>query len=517
MDDAGLLAAFVEKRSEEAFRALIDRHVNMVYAVCRRQLRDEHWAEDVTQAVFVLLARKAAELPPKVVIGGWLYKTAIYACSNARQLQRTRSYHESRVMPMKDADEDDPVERAEMEGLLDEALMELSEAQREVLVLRFFENKPLTEVARIRGETLYATEKAHQTGLARLRKFLSKRGVTATAAVLVTVMAQQATYAAPAGLAAACSAAAMGGTGVSIGVTELVTRLLNHAARIKLYMGAGVAASCILLATTMIAATALATAGATPAKSPAPLPVIVSTALSPAEEATEVAALQATLRQVETALRQMDTQALAQRITFTNLRQGRNWEAMARVFEADLQLKQAAVEKLGEEAHALSALPTFGQRLDVVLPLVLPQSCRWRIETHAAVLQFSYKDGTRAGGALYFVRDNVPAPDAPEDSGRGWRLDAGRSLDIVLEGLSSGGTRQALESLGDLEQTLLLDRLDRLERAFRTVTGQIAQGTITSVSSARQALEKESGATGSDGRAFFHIALKFDEIEQARH
>jgi hypothetical protein len=174
------------------------------------------------------------------------------------------------------------------------------------------------------------------------------------------------------------------------------------------------------------------------------------------------------------------------------------------------------VEKLREEADALTAIRTFGQRLDEVLPQVLPESCRWRIESHAAVLQFSYRDGTRAGGALYFVRDGLPATDPPGDTGRGWRLDAGRSFDIVLEGLSSGGTRQALESLNDLEQTLLLDRMDRLERALRTVTEQIVQGRITSVASARQALEKESAATGTDGRAFFHIALKFDEIEQAR-
>ena len=82
-DDASLLAAFVRDRSEEAFKELVSRHVGMVYSVCYRQLRDAHWAEDVTQAVFILLARKAASLQSGVVLGGWLYRSAVFACSNA--------------------------------------------------------------------------------------------------------------------------------------------------------------------------------------------------------------------------------------------------------------------------------------------------------------------------------------------------------------------------------------------------------------------------------------------------
>jgi RNA polymerase sigma factor (sigma-70 family) len=522
MDDAGLLQAFIDKRAEpagqEAFRALVDRHLNMVYAVCRRQLRDEHWAEDVAQAVFILLSKKAAELPPKTVLGGWLYKTAVYACSNARQLQRTRSYHESRVKPMNDDETDNPVERAETEGLLDEALMGLSEAQREVLVLRFFENKPLTEIARLRGDTLYATEKAHQTGLEKLRKFLARRGVTTTAAILIAVMAGQSAQAAPAGLATACTAAAVGGASTSVSVTALVARMINQWVRMKFFAGASLAAGCAMLVTTLVTAAALSPLGhahpvnAPPAAAAAPAP-----GLSPAQEAAEIAALGETLRQVEASLRTMDHEALAGVVTFTNLRQAKHWDAMARVFEADLRLKQVAAAKFGPQAGALTAIPTFGERLDEVLPQVLPESCRWRVTPRAAVLHFAYRDGTRAGGSLYFVRDSAELLPV---AGGGWKLDAGRSLDIVLEGLSGVGNRRALDALTDAEQEATLARIERLERGFREVGAAIETGAIGEIAAARAELEQKTGESppqaSGGSRAFFHIALKFDEIEQAR-
>jgi RNA polymerase sigma factor (sigma-70 family) len=458
----------------------------------------------VTQAVFLLLSKKAAELPPKVVLGGWLYKTAVYACSNARQLQRTRTYHESRVNPMKDQEADNPVERAEMEGLLDEALMELSEAQREVLVLRFFESKPLTEIAKVRGETLYATEKAHNTGLEKLRRFLAKRGVTTTAAVVIAVMAEQATYAAPAGLAAACSTAAATGATVSIGVTEIVTQLVAQAARWKFFAGASMALGCVMLATTLFAATALMPTGSGHAiKAPVPAIVPAAPALSGAQEATEIAALLETLKRVEGGLRTMDHEGLAEVVTFTNLRQAKQWNAMARVFAADLRLKQTAEARLGAEGRGLTTIQTFGERLDEILPAVLPESCRWRVGPAEAVVQWGYRDGARAGGTLFFVKDE----------GR-WKLDAGRSMDIVLEGLTAQGAKLALDRLRENEQDLVLGRMERLERTFTEVEAAIAAGKIRELAAARRALEASAGE--SPGRAFFHIVLKYDEIEQSR-
>src|SRR3984957_16405223 len=75
-DDKALLREFVERGSEEAFATLVARHVNKVYSVALRHTGNPHQAEDITQAVFVILARKSGRLGKRVILEGWLYQTA---------------------------------------------------------------------------------------------------------------------------------------------------------------------------------------------------------------------------------------------------------------------------------------------------------------------------------------------------------------------------------------------------------------------------------------------------------
>src|ERR1041384_1065160 len=72
LDDIALLREYVERDSQEAFAALVARHVNKVYSIALRQTRNAHQAEEITQAVFVLLARKSRELGKRVILSGWL-------------------------------------------------------------------------------------------------------------------------------------------------------------------------------------------------------------------------------------------------------------------------------------------------------------------------------------------------------------------------------------------------------------------------------------------------------------
>src|SRR5690349_16205545 len=88
------LQEFVRTRSADAFKAVVERHSGAVYAQCVRQLRDRHYGEDVTQAVFVVLAQKAKSLPAEVVLPAWLFQVTRYACANARRANFRRIYHE---------------------------------------------------------------------------------------------------------------------------------------------------------------------------------------------------------------------------------------------------------------------------------------------------------------------------------------------------------------------------------------------------------------------------------------
>src|SRR5687768_1401328 len=76
-DDARLVARFVRSRDDAAFAELVRRHGPMVLAVCRRAVRDAHLAEDAFQAVFLVLARKAAAVRPPAAVGAFLHGVAV--------------------------------------------------------------------------------------------------------------------------------------------------------------------------------------------------------------------------------------------------------------------------------------------------------------------------------------------------------------------------------------------------------------------------------------------------------
>ena len=73
-DDHQLLGEFVRDRSEPAFTELVRRYAGLVHSTAFRFCGNPHHAEEITQSVFVILARKAGNLSPRVVVSGWLYQ-----------------------------------------------------------------------------------------------------------------------------------------------------------------------------------------------------------------------------------------------------------------------------------------------------------------------------------------------------------------------------------------------------------------------------------------------------------
>jgi len=155
MDDAQLLQSYVETSSSEAFTALTNKHVNFVYGAALRLVRDRHVAEEVTQAVFIVLARKAATLRHEAVLSSWLLSTTRYAALGQMKINARRKRHERRAAEMAKTEWHEDAEKSwpQYEGELDGALASLRETDRKAVLLRFYEHKRFDEIAAILGRS----------------------------------------------------------------------------------------------------------------------------------------------------------------------------------------------------------------------------------------------------------------------------------------------------------------------------------------------------------------------------
>lgn len=206
MSDHELLQSYVHGHSQPAFAALVERHVNLVYSAARRQLHSADLAEDVTQSVFIELARRAPNIPPEQVLTAWLYVVTRRTALNAKRQEFRRLVRETtaaEIAAMKTPSESWPKVAAH----LDDAMETLSDPDRTAILLRYFENRSLRDV----GDALGASEDAAQKRVGRaveqLRAFFLRRGVIVTAAGLATDLSAHALQVAPVGLGAAISAA----------------------------------------------------------------------------------------------------------------------------------------------------------------------------------------------------------------------------------------------------------------------------------------------------------------------
>ncbi len=215
IEDRELLRRYVEDRSEAAFAEIVRRRIDLVYSVARRQVGgDTHLAEDVTQKVFADLARKATELAGRAVLSGWLYRSAQFAATDVVRSERRRRTREQETQIMNETSPgaDVAVDWERLRPLLDQALGELGNAERDAVALRFFEGRAFAEIGRALDLTEEAARKRVERALDKLHALLARRGVTSTAAALGVALANQAGIAAPAGLAASVTGAAMAGT-----------------------------------------------------------------------------------------------------------------------------------------------------------------------------------------------------------------------------------------------------------------------------------------------------------------
>jgi RNA polymerase sigma factor (sigma-70 family) len=209
-DDAKLLRRYVERCDQAAFAELVRRRINLVYSVAVRQCGgDTHLAEDVTQRVFADLARKARSLIGHTVLSGWMCQSARFAASDVVRAETRRRHREQESLVMNDRSDHVPAtDISKVRPLLDQVLSELGDVDRDMIALRFLEQRSLTEIGSMMRLSPDAARKRVDRALEKVRSMLAQRGITSTAVAVTVALEQQGAIAAPSTLTTATIAAA---------------------------------------------------------------------------------------------------------------------------------------------------------------------------------------------------------------------------------------------------------------------------------------------------------------------
>jgi RNA polymerase sigma factor (sigma-70 family) len=231
--DAQLLARYATERDEAAFAELVQRHLNHVYSTALRLVGgDGHLAEDVAQGVFTELAGKAGSLCDRLVLSGWLHTTTRFMAAKVVRSEQRRRQREQTALPMpSNSTASSEPDWDQVRALLDESIGELSDPDRDALMLRYFEKKPLAEVGAVLGVSEDAARMRVDRAVDKLRTRLVLRGITSTAVALTTVLAQNLVGSAPAALGSRITAQALAGAAVAgtTGWTWLPSKAVNLA------------------------------------------------------------------------------------------------------------------------------------------------------------------------------------------------------------------------------------------------------------------------------------------------
>lgn len=212
MEDIHWLQEYVQGGSQEAFARIVERNINLVYSAARRQVSDAHVAQDVTQAVFIILERKAATLVrAQRPLVGWLLSATHFVARDAIKRLARRRHHERRAAEMAAGRQSSPEPQwSEISPLLDGALNSLSEQHRTLIALRYFENNTNREIADSLGISEAAVKQRLHRAVQCLRQRFATKGVTVSASTLTAALIANAVIEAPPALAYATTAAVVG-------------------------------------------------------------------------------------------------------------------------------------------------------------------------------------------------------------------------------------------------------------------------------------------------------------------
>jgi RNA polymerase sigma factor (sigma-70 family) len=250
LDDQELLEKYATAGDHTAFAVLVRRHIAFVYSAALRQVRDPSLADDVTQAVMIVLARRAASLRPQSVLQSWLFAVTRNAAQNAMKMQSRRRFHEQQSAKARAEQLDSAAVPSDDLRQLDAAIARLPELERSGVLLHYFADRSHEEVGATLGLSAEAARKRVARALEKMRQFLIGRGVTVEATALAAgLRAEAASASAPAGLVESAVNVAMlsstASSASSMAIAQGVTRMLTFA---KLKLAASIALVAVAVA-----------------------------------------------------------------------------------------------------------------------------------------------------------------------------------------------------------------------------------------------------------------------------
>jgi RNA polymerase sigma factor (sigma-70 family) len=227
-DSPELLADYVRNGSEAAFRELVTRYLGLVYSTAIRLVGgDPHRAQDVSQLVFLDLARQARTLPGDVMLGGWLHRDTCFVAAKTMRSERRRLSRERQAVEMESMENHAPPDWMQLAQILDETINQLGAEDRTAILMRFFEQRDFRSVGGALGSNEDAARMRVNRALEKLRSLLKRRGVALSAAALGTALTSGAVTGAPAGLALAVSSAALSGAAAGSGAPFIFFKIMT--------------------------------------------------------------------------------------------------------------------------------------------------------------------------------------------------------------------------------------------------------------------------------------------------